>query len=334
MARLLFVGNITVNQGPFIVNRRLVEKLPKNTLYATKNNQIINLFHVMFKLFFADVILYSNLSKINLFCIFWAKILRKKTIYLVHGGELYLLDGNESKSEKADKRATKMLEGSCKILCVSEKFAKIARETYPQYAKKIGFLNNGVEWELFDKPAQKNVSRDENTIMTIGGGVPRKRIYFICLAIEAINKEREIPLKLIVLGNEGTDTEKIKNFDFVNYFDRIPKKEVENYYRSSKLYIQNSQFEPFGLAPIEALMCGCSLLISRHTGILSIMKTERDCDIINDVDDPSEIKEKILFILENDNNEYLMDLIDRETSSYDYAAKKLMEIVENLNSEK
>jgi glycosyltransferase involved in cell wall biosynthesis len=46
-------------------------------------------------------------------------------------------------------------------------------------------------------------------------------------------------------------------------------KELLIYYNQSRAYIQSSRFESFGCTPIEAMLCGCKVILFNQTGILS-----------------------------------------------------------------
>ena len=86
---------------------------------------------------------------------------------------------------------------------------------------------------------------------------------------------------------------------------------MESYYRKSNLYIQNSEFETFGLATMEALICGCNLLISQNVGAKAIINGLEANDLINDVDNIKEISNKIMHNLFNSNNNRLINSIKK-----------------------
>jgi glycosyltransferase involved in cell wall biosynthesis len=57
-----------------------------------------------------------------------------------------------------------------------------------------------------------------------------------------------------------------KNITFKPY---STSKELLMYYNQSRAYIQSSRFESFGCTPIEAMLCGCKVILFNQTGILS-----------------------------------------------------------------
>ena len=63
----------------------------------------------------------------------------------------------------------------------------------------------------------------------------------------------------------------------------------------------NSTRESFGISPLEALACGCSLLVSRGTGICELLSLQEE-DIIEDPLDTEKLKSKLLWIHSHPNH--------------------------------
>src|SRR5690606_4799815 len=116
-------------------------------------------------------------------------------------------------------------------------------------------------------------------------GMRRKNILAICKAIEKIHQTKDEQFHLIVIGLPYTEKEEICSYDFVTYYDKLHHQKVLEILSESSLYIQNSIFEPFGLAVIEALAADCNLLISKNIGAIDLMTTIKDSDVIYDVYD-------------------------------------------------
>lgn len=57
-----------------------------------------------------------------------------------------------------------------------------------------------------------------------------------------------------------------KNITCMGY---LSSKELLFYYNISKTYIQSSRYESFGITPIEAILCGCNVLLFNKVGILA-----------------------------------------------------------------
>ena len=134
-------------------------------------------------------------------------------------------------------------------------------------------------------------------------------------------------LNLIVVGKNENDGEKIKSFDCVTWIDHLSHKELLRLMTESNIYIQNSVFETFCLAIIEALFAGCNLLISNSTGCLDLFENCTENDIIYDVYDQKEIAKKIQYLLDNPNNKRLMKGFKEEYISREWQANRWQEII-------
>lgn len=331
--KILFIGDINANTGPSNVNKLLTKKLPSNTIFVKSKWAVLNIIKIFFSVFMVDAVVMSGLSKLNIFACKWGKLLKKKTLYIMHGCVEHENSINRINDEITVRLERTNLALVDKILCVSENFSKWMIKNYPQHADKVTFLNNGVNWELQNEVLfnEDNLEREPYRVMTIGGGIPRKNVISICKAVALANKELGNKIRLTVLGRDEKDTEEIKKFEFVDYFGKLPHQETIKLYKRANLFIQNSVFETFGLAPLEALMCGCSILVSKNVGSLSVMNNLTEYDVIEDCFDIVEIKKKILYLLENSNNKRIIESIDRNRTSYASAAKNLIDIISSMN---
>lgn len=255
-----------------------------------------------------------------------AKWLGCRIIYIMHG---FAADD----SPFVHKMERQLLPHVDKILCVSSPFCQLAKKRFPQYAGKMEVLTNGVAWDKIEKEiTNEDIERNGNEIILIGGGREIKRNLIVCKAIEQINMERGMSLHVSVYGayNEEDDSPRIKEISCVTYHDLIPHTELLKKYKTSRLFIQNSRIESFGLAVVEAIIGGCDILLSKNVGALDIIPGIQPMDIINDFTDIDEIQEKILYILEHSNNHRIIHSIDRENTSLKKAAERLLEFAEKV----
>lgn len=323
--RILFIGDCINNTGPSNVNKLVKQYFPKNTLYIIKPNSIVSVFKLLSNIIKVDIILISGLSKINILALLMSKFLNKKSAYLMHGCVEYeskINRINNPKGIKLEKANWRLVD---LIICVSENFEKWFNSCYDMYTHKTTYVNNGVQWELRGNVyKQEYKQKDKIKLMTIGGGIPLKNVLKLCEAIERIIQDTNLKVELTVLGRNEKDTEKIKEYNFVRYRGKISKKEVIEEYKRTDLFIQNSIFESFGLSPIEALMCGANILVSKQIGAISIINDIKEEDLIINVNDINEIKKKIIGRLKESNNERLINSIDVEKTTYKYTAQEIL----------
>ncbi len=328
--RIFLAGDHYSGTGPANVTKYYMENLPDGTLWQKRRSKAARAFEIVLNTLKSDVIVYSGYSKQNILGMRLAKRLGKPCAYIMHGCVEYENAINQVPDEEMNRVERQTLELADLILAVSSGFAAFLKEYYPPYAKKIDHVTNGIDDTLSPGRASKR-NADRHMIFTIGGGMPRKQIRYICAAIEKLRREYDKDLYLCVAGDKGADTEVIDSYGFVKDLGIVPFEETKALFGRAALFVQNSSFETFGLAPVEAVSSGCPLLCSDKAGALEWLSGIKSEDVIEHFDDPDEIASKIRYNLENPNAERLYEGIDREKSSWKTAAesltKKLSELV-------
>lgn len=327
-AKNLIVGDFQNDNGPAIVNKYLQKYRGNTSCYCMATSKFKRVIELLGGIFYCEVIGFSGISEINKLGITLAKCLRKPTYYLMHGYVKKEDEINEENHKKLQCCEQFILRHIDYILCVSEKFSDYLKQEYPMYSYKIHFLNNGVE-KLYASyfPIQ---SVREDFIISIGGGSKLKNNLIVCQAIEKLNQSRSQALKFIIIGEGGKYIEQIKRYEFVEYKSHLSHKDVLEVLSKARLYIQNSYFETFGLSIIEALQCGCNLLISKHVGVLSILKECSPMDIIENVEDINEIAHKISFNLEHNNNNRLSCALQTGDVTWEKRSQELGEFIAKI----
>ncbi len=322
--KIFFLGEYQKIGGPYEVNKNLLSVLKKDVLYPRSNNPLIKRLENLYKILISDVVIFSGLflKKSDLII---AHLLKKKIIYLMHGC-VYLELGINSKLEKD------ILEKADLILCVSQTYKNLISRIFPKYKDKIEVLTNAINWEMYDKLPTNTTTRDCNRIILIGGGRIIKRNLQICEAVQKLNKEKRTNLHVDIYGEFKTndDSLAISNIPCATFHDYIPHENLLIELCKSALFIQNSDIESFSLGTIEALICGCNILISKNVGAKDIISNLNEEDIINDTTNVQEIQNKINHIIQASNNKRLLLSINKETTSIKYSAKKLLKYAQNL----
>ena len=313
--RIFLAGDAVTGTGPANVTKYYIENLPAGTLYQKRRNKPMRAIEILINTLRADVVVYSGYSKQNILGLNIAHLLKKPSAYIMHGCVEYENGINLEPDETMNAVERRTLELADLIIAVSESFACWLKEHYPMHADKIDFVSNGIDASLL-KVRPGDGERDPHMILSVGGGMPRKKIVHLCAAVKKLRDSYDNSLYLCVVGDKGADSDAIDAYDFVENRGIVPFEETVSLYRRSALFVQNSCFETFGLAPLEALSCGCSVLCSRHVGALGLIKDLKSTDVIDNFDDPDEIAEKIRFNLENPNAERLIACIDGESCSW------------------
>lgn len=328
--KIFIVGDYYSGTGPANATAALLKSFPSKTEYFRFKNKLVRLIELVVKLPFCDAMVLSGHSKQNVIALKLAKLLKKPNVFIMHGCVEYENEINGVPNEKMNVVERKVLALCDRIVAVSIQFEIWLKHRYPQYADKICHVTNGISWEEQGSEHVVRVSRaaeyakDPIRIISIGGGMPRKRIVKICEAIEIL-KERGRDAVLVVAGADGLDTEKINAYPFVKNIGLVGQGVLRERLEHSQLFIQNSCFETFGLAPLEALLAGCDVLVSANVGALSVFNRGivKNADVIMDCENPAEIADKILAVTREPNHDRLLNGINKDETSWKKRAREL-----------
>ena len=324
--KIFFAGDFIGETGPGVANRILRSgfKGRNDIWYSDSQGKILRVLEMITKIAFSENICFCSFSKINEIGIKIAKLLKKKTFYIMHGYVKYenrinCIENNNYVLEEY------ILRNINKVFCVSQKFMDFMKEAEPEYKEKFDFNYNAIDHSIISEIVHMNQAvKSKNRIVSVGGGMRRKNNLSICRAIDILNREKALNLEYIVIGQPHNDKEEICRYSFVTYYDLLPRHKVLEIFASSYLYIQNSSFETFGLAVIEAFAAGCNLLVSDNVGALSLFNTRNDNDVIFDTNDIDEIATKLYNILLNSNAERLRSGFDINQLDPKVCASSLM----------
>ncbi len=324
--KIFFAGNYFKSGGPWIVNKNLVQCIKNRASYVTQQNKYLRFFETLNKIIPAKVVIFSCPTQYDFITVLFCKLLKKKIIYIMHGCMALEYKINNNTTNKIGlKNERILLKNSDLILCVSHTYKELISQTYPQYQMKLDVLINGINWELLQSPTQPKIKNDKQIIL-MGGGRRTKKNLYVCQAIQNINQKYHTNYQVAVYGDllNYDDSQAIAAIPCVTFHETVPHQEILQQLRISKLFIQNSDFEPFSLGVIEALCCGCDILISKNVGAKDIIRELQSDDIIYNTMDLTELEAKILKVLQQGNNCRILSSIDKKTTSIEYAANNLL----------
>lgn len=325
--RIFLVGDFESNTGPAIANKALKKALGKRANYSQARNKVGRMFELVQAIMRSQVICFCGFSELNVYGIKLAKLFGKKTAYLMHGYiELEAKINHANTSPKRLEAERYVLEHVDKIICVSNLLAEKVRAKYPKRKGSIYVVYDIVEPIKLGK---KNIKRNKYQIMSTGGGMPRKNNLVVCEAIEKVNagRPKNKQLSYIVTGKSYGMRNEFKKFEFVQFLGEVSHEKCLRLMQESALYIQNSYFETFGMALIEALELGCDLLLASNIGANEIIRNLSTKSIINDTSSVDEIAKKISLLI--DEKSFTNRLSVRsELINSESVAKKLLAVLE------
>ncbi|HEY4715602.1 MAG TPA: glycosyltransferase family 1 protein [bacterium] len=119
---------------------------------------------------------------------------------------------------------------------------------------------------------RKKYSLPENFILFAGSIEPRKNLNNLIQAYAALDDSVKKEFKLVLAGFKGWKNKEVQgslrrfknNIILLGY---LPEKELGKLYNLAALFVYPSFYEGFGLPPLEAMACGCPVVVSNTSSM-------------------------------------------------------------------
>jgi glycosyltransferase involved in cell wall biosynthesis len=135
---------------------------------------------------------------------------------------------------------------------------------------KIDIIPNGVDTECF-RPAQTTSESQKLRLITVGRLSVTKRVEILIEAIDILNRQSKIRLKIV---GGGQLLQKLKQIVTENNLDniieltgRIDSEEMPQIYRQNDVFISASKMEGMSNAMLEAMASGLPIIATRCEGV-------------------------------------------------------------------
>ena len=212
--------------------------------------------------------------------------------------------------------------------------------------EKIRVIHHGIDHDVFKKyPKEKllQFAREkglpERFILFVGTLEPRKNLERLVKAYNDLPGELKDEYRLVIAGGKGwNDHELLKVLrcikDHVVLTGYLPDHELPLIYNLASAFIYPSLYEGFGLPPVEAMGCGCPVIVSNVTSIPEVCG---DAALYFDPEDVESIRENLREMLENEalRKDFAEKGLERAKSyTWERSASMHMEIFREFASSK
>jgi glycosyltransferase involved in cell wall biosynthesis len=194
----------------------------------------------------------------------------KKRVTTVHDFSFYLHPEWHPKErvEYFLKNFFPKIQKSDFIITVSEYVAREAREMLKIEKARIKTIYNGCN-TIFNRCGDEEVRMKlpENYLLFVGSLEPRKNVVSLLKAYALLPDPIKREYKLLLAGFKGWQNAEIlglvnKMKEHVEYLGYVGNTELAHLYRKATCFVYPSLYEGFGLPPLEAMACGCPVVVS------------------------------------------------------------------------
>lgn len=144
----------------------------------------------------------------------------------------------------------------------------LARE-YDVPEQKLRVVPNGVDVEAFRPDA--GASPERTTLLAVSRLSDQKGLDYLLEVLRRVRTER--PDTVLVIAGEGPERERLaeralelglsRHVELRGY---VPHAELPKLYAAASVFLSTSVYEPFGLTTLEAMACGCPVVVSALGG--------------------------------------------------------------------
>lgn len=244
----------------------------------------------------------------------------------------------------------KLLNNVTKIIAISNDNKKILQKLYPEQAKKVEMIHNGIDitwWQSqllrftdddfhHIKEGLFKAKLDSLIVITVAELHERKGIKYLLQAIPEI-VEKFANIKFVIIG-DGPDranlehlAEKLKISDNVIFLGK--QKEIPKLLKSSNIFVLPSRREGFGLVNLEAMITPLPIIATKAGGIPEIVK-DKETGILIEPENSEELTKALIKLIADPKlrEKYSLAAYDRVTKSFDarIMAKEYEKAYENI----
>ena len=130
---------------------------------------------------------------------------------------------------------------------------------------KISVIYHGINHDVF---YPRNVKEpNQRYLLAVGSIEPRKNLKNLLIAYSMLDENFRDKYHLILVGASGWSNDEIYNdmknlSQWVHYSGYVSDEKLAELYSNASLFIYPSVYEGFGIPPLEAMACGCPVIIS------------------------------------------------------------------------
>jgi len=151
--------------------------------------------------------------------------------------------------------------------------------------ERISVVYEGVDHQLFKPTSRRFTERrftDYPYLLFVGSEHPRKNFAGLLKAFSRLKSERRFKnLKLVKVGKAGGSEAEFRKHTLqvineleisadIIFTDYVAEEELPVYYSNAKCFILPSFYEGFGFPPLEAMACGCPVIVSNRSSLPEI----------------------------------------------------------------
>lgn len=221
-----------------------------------------------------------------------------------------------------------------KVIAVSFRTKDIIVSRYGVNPDKVEVVHNAIIKEKTIEKSQSYKTVNEKIVLFLGRITFQKGpFYFLQAAKKVIDRIQNVRFVMAGSGDllpqvieKMAELKLLEHFHFTGFLSGEKKEKI---YAMSDLFVMPSVSEPFGLTPMEAILYGVPVIVSKQSGVAEVLKNV----ITVDFWDVDKLAEKMIEVLTNEElakKKVLNAQQELEEIDWNNAAQKISELYKVL----
>ncbi len=167
----------------------------------------------------------------------------------------------------------------------------IQRWLKDEFGHDAYYVPNGIDEKIIYKTSSL-VKKNEKDIRVLIEGpisVPFKAMD------DAYNAIKDLDCKIWIVSSDGRPK---KRWRYDRFFEKVPYNEMKQIYSSCDIFLKMSRVEGFFGPPMEAMACGCAVVVSKCTGYDEYIENEKNALVV-EMGDVEGAKKAVQMLIEN-----------------------------------
>lgn len=228
-----------------------------------------------------------------------------------------------------------LMEKATMIIAVSENTKRDILNIYPHINEnKIVVIYHGTS---LTKDHNVTVNLPADYILYVGERANYKNFHFLLRSAAPLLQENK-NLHLICAGGGSFKKEEMAVFTKMGLANQIIQKpfrenELAHFYAGAKCFVFPSLYEGFGIPVLEAMVCGCPVLLGHHS---SFPEVAADAGVYVNLDSEEDLKNKIQLFISDEAVRQEFSLKSKEQAkkfTWSHAADQCYEVYKKAISE-
>ncbi len=244
-------------------------------------------------------------------------------------------------------RTKNALDNCQQVIAISQSTKKDLVKYFNIDQSRVTIAYPGVDHNLFhqDLKGKQNLSQkyriNKPYILSVGTLEPRKNLETLIEAFEKLPEIIQQKHQLVLVGKNGWNNQnlkfKIKNLKLnkkIVETGYVPDYDLPFLYSNAEVFVYPSLYEGFGMPPLEAMACGCPVIVSNNSSFPEVVG---NAGIKVKAKDISQIAKEIERVLKNNKlkKELILKGIDQAKKfNWSTSAKNVIKVFEKIGLDK